>query len=344
MEMKTRKNYIDMLNIIACFAVVCLHCSGAVFNFSVSKLWFCSITIQSIFHWAVPIFFMISGATLLNYRDKYTTKEFFKRRALKVFIPFIFWTIFYAFNKNNFRLVGGIKYWLEVFLNNRASNILWFLYSIMSIYLCIPILSLITKEENKNIVLYYIILCFTNVSLIPLFVKLTNVEVTQMLIPPITFEYTGYVLLGWYLSRFELSQKSRYRFYFLGVISVFMMIFGTFYLSKDSYQLDLFVMRYFSFSCLFMSIAVFVFAKYSSFIELCFLKNKTKNIIRTMSSLSFGIYLIHILTIEYLPLVFKMVNVNSGWFMIYGPFLIYFVTALIVFIIKKIPILNKIIP
>ena len=56
MEMKTRKNYIDMLNIIACFAVVCLHCSGAVFNFSVSKLWFCSITIQSIFHWAVPIF------------------------------------------------------------------------------------------------------------------------------------------------------------------------------------------------------------------------------------------------------------------------------------------------
>lgn len=48
-------------------------------------------------HFAVQLFFMISLANLLKYRERYNTNEFYKKRCLKVLIPFIFWaTIMYV--------------------------------------------------------------------------------------------------------------------------------------------------------------------------------------------------------------------------------------------------------
>lgn len=35
---------------------------------------------------------MISGATLMNYREKYSTKEFLKRRFLRAGVPFLLWS------------------------------------------------------------------------------------------------------------------------------------------------------------------------------------------------------------------------------------------------------------
>ena len=44
------------------------------------------------FYWAVPIFLMLSGATLMNYREKYSTKTFFSKRLSRVVFPWIFWS------------------------------------------------------------------------------------------------------------------------------------------------------------------------------------------------------------------------------------------------------------
>ena len=35
-----RLYYIDILNILSCFAVVVLHCSGGVFYYQKTRLWF----------------------------------------------------------------------------------------------------------------------------------------------------------------------------------------------------------------------------------------------------------------------------------------------------------------
>ena len=92
-----RLAYIDFMNIAACFGVISLHCSGSVHSYGMieERLWILSMCVQTIAHYSIPVFFMITGTTLLEYRKKYDTKIFFKKRFLRVGIPFFFWTIIY---------------------------------------------------------------------------------------------------------------------------------------------------------------------------------------------------------------------------------------------------------
>ena len=80
-EMDKRKNrilYFDMLNIIATLAVVWLHFSNEIHWYENTSRWTQACVVQAIGYFAVPIFFMLTGATLLDYRKKYDTKTFFK--------------------------------------------------------------------------------------------------------------------------------------------------------------------------------------------------------------------------------------------------------------------------
>ena len=36
------------------------------------------MVVETLAYWAVPVFFMITGVTLLGYREKYSTATFFK--------------------------------------------------------------------------------------------------------------------------------------------------------------------------------------------------------------------------------------------------------------------------
>lgn len=75
-----KKIYIQILGVIACLAVVAMHVNGCFWQFSYDRYWITANIIECICYFAVPIFFMISGATLLNYRKRYTTAVFFKKR------------------------------------------------------------------------------------------------------------------------------------------------------------------------------------------------------------------------------------------------------------------------
>lgn len=59
-----------------------MHCNGLVHEFSDTAVWRQSLLVDALAYWAVPAFFMISGATLMRYRTRYSTGEFLKRRLL----------------------------------------------------------------------------------------------------------------------------------------------------------------------------------------------------------------------------------------------------------------------
>ena len=90
---KERIFYFDILNILAIISVIAMHCNGLVHGDPNTRAWNSSLLVECICYWAVPIFFMLSGANLLRYREKYDTKQFFKKRMLKVVIPFVFWAL-----------------------------------------------------------------------------------------------------------------------------------------------------------------------------------------------------------------------------------------------------------
>ena len=97
--MEERILYFDILNIFATLGVVFLHCNGTAHTYSDTFGWYQALFIEVFLYWPVPVFFMLTGATLMEYRSRYTTVEFFKKRFNDKPIPFICWS--WLVNPNN---------------------------------------------------------------------------------------------------------------------------------------------------------------------------------------------------------------------------------------------------
>lgn len=137
--------YFDVLNILACICVVFLHMNGIVHIYSNSRAWKTALVFEVICYWAVPVFIMLSGATLLKYRERYDTKTFFKKRFIKILIPWIVWSfVIYVNNNKNINIVQFAK----DFCYCRIEAIYWFFPLILYLYCLIPILSLLLKERK----------------------------------------------------------------------------------------------------------------------------------------------------------------------------------------------------
>ena len=113
---------------------------------------------QAMFIFAVPIFFMVSGMNLLDYRKKYSTKVFFKKRFVRVGRALILGSIACYLL---FGLLPGLFYgaqsiadgfgpvdFCKRFLTNSIIDIYWFLYSIIYLYLLTPLLSKIVHDRR----------------------------------------------------------------------------------------------------------------------------------------------------------------------------------------------------
>ena len=132
---KQRVLYFDLLNIIATIAVVYLHCNGMVHTYSEGKSWAASLVIEVVFYWAVPIFFMLTGAKTLNYRKKRETATFLKGRMLRIFLPFLAWSVilfvirfsglFYPQNPSVPFTLGGFA---DALMTNTIEPTYWFFF------------------------------------------------------------------------------------------------------------------------------------------------------------------------------------------------------------------------
>ncbi len=80
------------LRAIACIMVVLLHCAALDF-YAFSSKWSAVVFYDSITRVAVPLFFMLSGATLLAKQEPLIT--FLKKRFIRIIPALVFWTIFY---------------------------------------------------------------------------------------------------------------------------------------------------------------------------------------------------------------------------------------------------------
>nr|WP_054690363.1 acyltransferase family protein [Fructilactobacillus florum] len=87
MEKPKRLVYVDLINVLAIFGVLVIHSS---WNKGSASLELSSALLRNIFAPAVFLFIMNSGATLLDYREKYSTKTFLNKRIHRVVLPFVF--------------------------------------------------------------------------------------------------------------------------------------------------------------------------------------------------------------------------------------------------------------
>lgn len=336
MSVKNRVFYFDLLNIAACYGVVWLHCSGDAFTFRLDKYWITSLIIQVIAHWAVPVFFMLTGANLMDYREKYSTKVYFRRRFSRVFIPFFVWSTIYLIWKCK---LGWIKFsggreLLSLYLNNGIEGIFWFFYPLLAIYLSIPVLTIFAEEKYKKQLYYLTGMGIVAYSFLPLLPGLFGISYSADLNPPVVGGYMMYVLLGWILKNESFSKKVRCIIYGAGAAGAVTMFAGTILLSLKAGELNNIFWDYMAFPTLFMACAVFLLAKHRHF---KISENEKIGLAAAkLSQASFGVYLIHIMIIDFLVLN-GHVNGDSRWWMVFGAAGVYVISAGIVVVCKKIP-------
>lgn len=336
--------YFDLLNILAIISVIALHHNGIVHSNPNVRAWGTSLIVECICYFAVPIFIMLSGANLLTYREKYDTKTFFKKRFSKILIPFAFWATFmFIWKICTGQLV--INYTFKEIINsifsNREESIYYFIWLILGLYLTIPYLSLTAKKENKNTIILTIILYFIFNSIfcgvLPLFGINYNFDFSVQL-----GGYVIYLLLGYIIANFDINKKTRVLIYVLAVIGLIYRFSTTYYLSKSLGYVYNKNWGYLSWHCFLLSSAVFLFIKNMNLAKIT-KRKKMCNILKEISSCSFGIYFIHLI-VKYYEIVLFNISEYSWIFRTFGVLLTYFISLIVVYILKKVPILNKIVP
>lgn len=206
--MKQRILTYDILNVIACFSVIMLHHSGIVHHYDGSREWLVALAVECLFYFAVPCFFMLTGANLMRYDERYDTSIFFKKRISKAVIPYLIWSLVWL---GICLLKGDIDYGqitvlnvVDGLLNSSYQPVYWFFIPLFIIYLLLPLL--VKAKDDIKLIRYLIILFFILASCLPFVSGVMGIRQNPFLSNAI-FGPLLYVLLGYYLSVNKLSQK-----------------------------------------------------------------------------------------------------------------------------------------
>ena len=145
---KRRFVYFDMLSIVATLAVVFLHCNGIVHWGPQTPHWSQALLVEVLFYWAVPVFFMCSGAKTMGYRDRKSTKDFLVSRLKGIFFPFLVWSVFQycikvwgVLNPVPEGWAPSLGHFLTVFMNAQIDGTYWFFFAMLAVVLSMPVLS-----------------------------------------------------------------------------------------------------------------------------------------------------------------------------------------------------------
>lgn len=224
MAEKAREAWVDRLRVTAIFMVLVVHATepfylggeGSCVLTAADGFWVSFF--DSFARACVPLF--VIASSYLQFPLHYSTGEFFRRRFVRVIVPFVVWTAVYA-------LIWGepVENFSNLLYNfNYAAGHLWFVYMLVGIYLLMPLLSPWASKVSQKELLFYLCLCFFT-TLIPFIRQWVGGEVPVIYGPsgipnpakyPLWGEaswngyglfyyfsgFIGYMLLGLYLRRF----------------------------------------------------------------------------------------------------------------------------------------------
>ena len=340
-------DYISFANVIATLAVVFLHVNGCFWDFSATEAyWKTANIIESIFYFAVPVFFMISGATLLDYHDRYGTKEFFLRRIHKSVIPYLGWSLISLIAQICLHLISideiNARYVLSGLFAGRIVKIYWFFPVLFSVYLSVPVFALIPKEKKIRAFTYFAGVGFLVNILIPFLNTVSKLQIEF----PISFlagtGYLFYIAVGYLISHVDISGRGRVILYGLAGIGFIIHLSGTWYLSMATGGIDATFKGYCNLPSVLYSVGIFLCLKQIG--TRLMNKQVIARFIRWVNNYTFGIYLIHVGVIWIICQVIPVIDVRSIIWRVSAPFVVFFISVAGIFILKKIPGVRKLVP
>ena len=216
--MRQRAAYLDFLRCFAIFSVLLLHTLvPVVTNTGVcgAPSWKLCVALDALTRVGVPLFFMLSGYLMLSREGTRQIGPFYRKNLPKLGIPLVVWNLIYyggslLMRGETFRL----RDFLAGLLNQGHSYHMWFVYTLLGIYLLCPFLKRMTEgcSGNQLLLLVGIILFPTAIQPIlnlaqPVYIHLFG---------PLMEGYLGYFLLGYWLGGRKLTPRARRLVYVLG--------------------------------------------------------------------------------------------------------------------------------
>lgn len=297
--------FLDYLRVIACFMVIMVHsCEFFFINGdsigirSVSDGFWVSI-IDSGLRASVPLFVMASSYLLLPLKTN--TESFFKRRFTRVLVPFIVWSLLYAILPWSWGEISSEDVntnLLHLFTNfNGASGHLWFIYMLIGLYLFMPMISPWIKSVSKKEEQYFLSIWF--ISTFWHYAKLWTGDMygecywNEFHTLWYFSGFIGYLVLAHYIRTYiNWSLKKSIiiggLFFVVGYLFTSIVYYQRTFTATELQELEL-SWRFCSFNVVFMTFGLFVIMK-----KINCKKEGLYSIIKEISRLSYGIYLMHI--------------------------------------------------
>ncbi|WP_281647789.1 acyltransferase family protein [Parendozoicomonas sp. Alg238-R29] len=291
-EPKESYFFIELLRAVAAFAVIIIHVIGP-YRSMIGQIpdydWLAAVGFNVSSRWAVPVFIMITGALMLPDTRPFNLHIYLNRRIRRVVIPFLIWSVFYAFLAGLGWDSQGIFYDLEPALTLLAGlpeEATWyhlgFFYYFIPLYLVIPFLAPLLQKMSDD-QLCMLILGWLVLTLF----YLLGVESDWM---TGVIMYGGYLLLGYALVRMPLNFEQRRALFITAGFAIVAGLYGVWDLSSAAgdYSPGMYT-SYKTLNTVVVAAAVFVAAFYYG----VKLQGKLRRAVYFIGHHSLGLYLFH---------------------------------------------------
>ena len=333
-----RLSFIPFANVIAALSVLYLHVNGCFWSMGIHHpQWFSANAIECIFYFAVPVFMMISGATLLDFFDRYGLRIFFIRRAQKTLIPYITFSLLavpIAIWRGRLAAdqVDG-EFVIRGLLDGSLGPNYWFFPAIFCIYLSIPLFAAIRQDLRKKVFIYLSAIGFLLNILYPFANSIFHWDMPNSISVMVLNGYLIYIPMGYLIAHCEFKLPVRITLYVVGIAGLLIHMLGTYYASMEADQLVSVYKGYLNAPCIIYSVAVFLGLRY---LGQRVMKNKWfASVIAFAATTTLTIYLIHQYLLEYFAETLLKIDTTDLAYRLLMPWALFMIICIPVHYLQK---------
>ena len=333
------------MSVYAAFAVLTLHTNGCFWDFSATeRYWKTANIIECIFYFAVPLFLMITGITLMDFFDRCSLREYFARRIRKTVIPFAAWSLIGLMEK----LAIGRVHLEDVNLlsvyqgitGSKYVSIYWFFTALFCIYLSLPLFAAVEKERRKEVYTYLVIAGFVLNLLLPFIKSVFSFEMNTPYAVGVVSGYLIWLPLGYLLHNCELNRPAKAVVYLLAFVGLLLHIIGTYELSMTAGKIIRTFKGYNNVPCILYSVGVFLLLKD---LGRKVMTARPAPFIKWLGKYTFPIYLMQFILLDACEAI-DFINTRSIVYRLGAPFLMIPLIILATAVMRKIPVVRRIVP
>lgn len=346
---KKRVIYLDMLRIVSMVGVVLIHVTSIKsLEDTINSTYLVSTVYNSLVRWSVPIFFMISGAMFLRKEKEYTFTTMLKKYIPRMLLCLIFWGGVYSildiYVFGSFSIKSIILIPWQIVANGTGYH-LWYLYALIAIYLMIPVYKIIVNNLNQKQIEFVLLVWMVFSLAVSQFNAITSalsIGLTLDWYCPLILNWGGYIILGHYLYTYDLKKKANTILIAFGFLTLVISAVGNIVITKfTNANFEYLSMPEGISTCI---TATAIFLLFKSIFNKDYSENMRK-CVSNISSNTFGIYLVHVLinTLVFRIIKFPLNFINPIVSIPVYVVGIFVVSYIIVFILRKIPFIKKVV-